>query len=263
MSFLYPRDNGENIDWLAGITDASILRERIARLKTGGIKSYLPDATIEEYIHETLDNNVIAFELNKKRFRECKFPYIFVPLSLRSFADYTRPHIWGHQNGILIGKNGTVFRIEPETFIDNIPIDDKVDKGLVEIAEKIGLASPTVIPVNQVCPQTIVKDYNCIFWTIFMCNEIMKNAFKYPNPNDVIKIYSSKSQEELAALIIDFKYQLVRKIIPEGTKKLGCQWSEFKFFTIVFHDYVGAKRRVRKTKKKRQLKKRNKKSSKK
>jgi len=260
MSFLYPT-NGGNIEALAGIMDGSILRQKITSFKNVGIKSYLPDATIERWISMWLDDNETAFELNRKRFRECKFPYIFVPLTLRSFADSTRPDISSHQNGILIGKNGTVFRIEPETFIDKSRIDDKVDAGIIQIAEKIGLKSPTVIRVNQVCPQTIAKDLNCIFWTIFMCNEIIKNVFKYPNPNDVIKIYSSKPKEELQKLIKDFKVELVRKIIPEGLKKLGCGWAEFGRFNRLFPGYVGGKRRVRKTKKKRQYKRR--KSSKK
>jgi len=262
MSYLYPRDSGGNIDYLAGIFDASILRERIARLKTLGIKSYLPDATIEEWVKIYLDDNETAFDLNRKRFQECKFPYIFVPLTLRSFADHTRPHISGHQNGILIGKNGTVFRIEPDNRIE-YAIDDKVNAGIIEIAEKKGLKYQRLIPIQQVCPQAIVKDSNCIFWTIFMCNEIIKNVFKYPNPNDLIKIYSSKPKEELEKIIKDFKVELVRKIIPEGLKKLGCGWSEFGRFNSLFPGYVGGKRRARKTKKKRHHKRRNKKSSKK
>jgi hypothetical protein len=89
-----------------------------------------------------------------------------------------------------------------------------------------------------------------------MCNEIMKNVFKYPDPNDVIKIYSSKPKAELQKIIKDFKVQLVRKIIPEGMRKSECQWEEFERFNKLFPDYAGGKRRVRKTKKKRQYKRR-------
>jgi len=262
MSYVYPNSRGQIVPFLSGITESEIMRAKIAKLKKGGVE-LLPDEINESIINGTLDKNREAFELNKKRFRECKYSYTFVPLHLRSFNGFegVRPAP-SHQNGILISKKGNVIRIEPSGSQDlSTDILNKIiDKSVLDVANKIGLTDATFIPINQVCPQAVTNDENCIFWTLFICHEIMKNVNKIPDPNDVIAIYSSKPKEELEKLIQQFKLELVQKIIPNGLRKINCNWDEFTEFITAHPTYAGAGRKTRKRKTRRGKSKKAKKS---
>ena len=264
MSYFYPNSRGQIVPFLSGITDSEIMRSKIAKLKKGGVE-LLPDETNEYIIRGSLDRNRDAFEVNKKRFRECKYSYTFVPLHLRSFNgfDGVTP-AQNHQNGILISKKGNVIRIEPSGSQDSSTniINNVIDKGVLDVANKIGLTDATFIPINQVCPQAITTDENCMFWTLFICHEIMKNVNKIPDPNDVIALYSSKPKEELEELIKQFKVELVQKIIPNGLRKINCNWHEFTEFITAYPSYNGAGRHRRKTRKRKTRRRKSKKAKK-
>ena len=200
-------------------------------------------------IRKRLDSNVELIGNLKKLYPECRSPFLYIPLTLIPL-DTTNIKESFHANGILLGRNGTVFRIEPQF---DPKISDVVNEGIksaiVEIADKIGLKDPRFVELNDVCPQAITLDENCIFWTLFIMNEILRNMYKIKDPNDVIKLYSSKPKPELDGLIKNFKRELATKIIPEILASRKMSWPAFEEFRKKYPDYVGGKNGIKGTKK--------------
>jgi hypothetical protein len=160
-----------------------------------------------------------------------------------------------HANGILIGRNGTVFRIEPQYDPKiGVKMNKDINSAVVDIANKIGLRDPRFVELNDVCPQAITLDENCIFWTLFIMNEILRNMYKIKDPNDVIKLYVGKPKPELDALIKNFKTELITKIIPGMLASRKISWPDFEAFRKQYPDYIGGKNGFKKTRKNNRIK---------
>lgn len=202
-------------------------------------------------IKSKLDSSIELIETLKQQYPQCRSPFLYIPLTLIPIS-LKDPAQSSHANGILIGRNGTVFRIEPQYDPKiGIKINKDINSAVVDIADKIGLKDPRFVELNDVCPQAITLDENCIFWTLFIMNEILRNMYKIKDPNDVIKIYMSKSKEELDALIKNFKTELITKIIPGALASRKISWPDFAAFRKQYPDYVGGKNGFKKTRKNR------------
>lgn len=162
----------------------------------------------------------------------CRNDYMYIPLSLVPLILYgvTREeaaNLSGHANGILIRRSkGTVMRIEPANLDEANQVADRmVDEGIIKFVNEIGLANPTLVEINEVCPQSLTKDKNCVFWTMFIFKEILQNIFK-KDPNQVIAELSARP--ELPTIIENFKKELATKIIPSQLSNIGIKrWPEF------------------------------------
>jgi hypothetical protein len=200
-------------------------------------------------IRKRLGSNVELIGNLKKLYPECRSPFLYIPLTLIPL-DASNIKESFHANGILLGRNGTVFRIEPQ-FDPKISgvVDEGIKSAIVEIADKIGLRDPRFVELNDVCPQAITLDKNCLFWTLFIMNEILRNMYKIKDPNDVIKLYSSKPKSELDGLIKNFKRELATKIIPGILASRKMSWPDFEEFRKNYPDYVGGKNGIKGTKK--------------
>jgi hypothetical protein len=200
-------------------------------------------------IRQRLGSNVELIGNLKKLYPECRSPFLYIPLTLIPLDPSNMDGPF-HANGILLGRNGTVFRIEPQ-FDPKISgvVDEGIKSAIVEIADKIGLRDPRFVELNGVCPQAITLDKNCLFWTLFIMNEILRNMYKIKDPNDVIKLYSSKPKPELDGLIKNFKRELATKIIPGILVSRKISWPDFEEFRKKYPDYVGGKNGIKGTKK--------------
>jgi hypothetical protein len=205
-------------------------------------------------VRKRLDSNVELIGNLKKQYPECRSPFLYIPLTLIPL-DTTNIKQSYHANGILIGRNGTVFRIEPQ-FDPKISsvVDEGIKSAIVDIANKIGLRDPRFVELNDVCPQAITLDKNCIFWTLFIMNEILRNMYKIKDPNDVIKLYVSKPKPELDALIKNFKIELITKIIPGALASRKMAWPDFEEFRKKYPEYIGGKNGFNKTRKNNRIK---------
>lgn len=205
-------------------------------------------------IRKRLDSNAELIGTLRQQYPQCRSPFLYIPLTLIAL-DTTNLKLPYHANGILIGRNGTVFRIEPQ-FDPKISgvVDEGIKSAIVDIADKIGLKDPRFVELNDVCPQAITLDENCIFWTLFIMNEILRNMYKIKDPNDVIKLYVSKPKLELDALIKNFKTELITKIIPRTLAIRKISWPDFEEFRKQYPDYVGGKNGFKKSQKNNRIK---------
>jgi hypothetical protein len=205
-------------------------------------------------IKPKLDSSVELIQNLKQQYPKCSSPFLYIPLTLIAITLKGYPQS-AHANGILIGRNGTVFRIEPQYDPKiGVKIDKNIDSAVVDIANQIGLKDPRFVELNDVCPQAITLDENCIFWTLFIMNEILRNMYKIKDPNDVIKLYVSKPKPELDALIKNFKTELITKIIPGALANRKISWPDFEAFRKQYPEYVGGKNGFKKSQKNNRIK---------
>lgn len=247
--------DGRIIDRSSGIysySDLEIIIESLGRESDDGIG--LSGLVITENIKPKLDSGVELIQNLKQQYPECRSPFLYIPLSLIPLNLLNSAES-SHANGILIGRNGTVFRIEPQYDTSvNVKIHNGINSAIVDIANKIGLKDPRFVELNDVCPQAITLDKNCIFWTLFIMNEILRNMYKIKDPNDVIKLYISKPKPELDALIKNFKTELITKIIPGMLASRKISWPDFEAFRKQHPDYVGGKNGFKKSQKNNRIK---------
>lgn len=188
-------------------------------------------------------SNSYAFQENdisklKTEYRNCPSDqYFFIPLTLIPFNPLKLNSSY-HANGIFISKpKGTVFRIEPQYYQIqdmkqnskeiNIQQQNKIKSGIIQLVTEIGLKDPTYIDITVPCPQTIVEDNNCIFWSQYMFESIVKNLYK-KDINTVIKDISSKPKAELQKLIYEYKLDFFGRLIPDVLKKYNIEWPDFE-----------------------------------
>jgi hypothetical protein len=255
MVYYIQKDDGGVIDSSSGIYSYDGF-ERVSRTidpeSDDGIM--LPVAASLKNIKSKLDSSVELIGDLKQQYPECSSPFLYIPLFLTPIS-LKNPTQSGHANGILIGRNGTVFRIEPQYDPKaNLKVEKEINSAIVDIANQIGLKDPRFVELNDVCPQAITLDKNCIFWTLFIMNEILRNMYKIKDPNDVIKMYVSKPKPELDALIKNFKTELITKIIPETLANRKISWPKFEEFRRNYPDYVGGKNGFKKSRKNNRIK---------
>lgn len=176
------------------------------------------------------DGNIDIFQ---KEFETCSHPYFYIPLVLYPTTSETI-----HANGILVNRsNGSVYRIEPQgdlpeaTSVVQGRIDSMIDEGILTALREVGVQEPKLYDLNITCPQTLAKDGNCMFWTLYMTHEILRQI-DTKEPRDVVR--------EITASLPDieaFKTDLLNKRIPTFLQKYnmrldmkgGMYWPE-KYF---------------------------------
>jgi len=167
--------------------------------------------------------------LLKKQYQTCPSDqYFFIPLTLINISP-TRFGFSNHANGIFISKaKGIVFRVEPQQSKE-IEFKDKkkINEAIVKIVNQIGLKSPNLIEIKTTCPQAVVLDKNCIFWTTLIFEEIIKNLYK-KDINTTIKEISLKPESELHKIIYDYKVNLFSNSIPLFLEKENYKWPNFE-----------------------------------
>lgn len=159
-------------------------------------------------------------------FRECPGDqYFYIPLAIHNIE---KTYSFSHANGILLNKaKGTVMRIEPEFQVNTqTKIDEKIKEGILRLCNEIGLKDPTWVEFETTCPQSITKDQNCAFWSMFLFKTVLENLYK--DPNVVVRELTSKPKEQISASIESFKQELMTKIIPEGLKLMSLKWPAFE-----------------------------------
>jgi len=234
--------------------------ERLKRDSPAYFKSMnYPDSKnviLSETVKHFLGRNDTAILKIKDSLSSCPHNLVFIPLMLLNLAGFDMPpDILDHQNGILISKKDSkVLRIEPEYYPELSTEEherrqEAINDGIINIVKAVGIENPVIVSLNQVCPQAVTRDLNCIFWTLFICQEIMISEHGLDNPNEIIRFYSSKPPGELATIIQEFKAKLIREIIPEYLRESGDSWPELEKFNIDFPGYNGAGKRRRKTRK--------------
>jgi len=209
------------------------------------------------------NNEIIKYVIQK--FKICTKPFFFLPIGHVSFIcekikgklEYS---IMLHANGLLLGKDGRVIRIEPHNNFLDADYDIQFDKKLIEYVTLIGVPSPRLVPIRYTCPQTIINtsipkdgasDINCLFWTFFLYTKITELDFD-KDPNEAIEKYSRMPREKLQNIIENFKVKLVSEIIPKGLSILGWRWprfESFKYYSLKYvHKTYGSSLKTRKTK---------------
>jgi hypothetical protein len=213
-----------------------------------------------------LGRNDIAISKIKHYLPLCPHNLIFIPLNLLNLSGSKMPpDISDHQNGILISKKDSkVLRIEP-AYSPELSTEEyerrqeAINDGIINIVKAVGIENPVIVSINHTCPQAVTRDINCVFWTLFICQEIMRSEHGLDNPNEIIRFYSSKPRGELATIIQEFKAKLIREIIPEYLRESGDSWPELEKFNIDFPGYNGAGKRRRKTRKRKPRRRKSKK----
>jgi hypothetical protein len=164
----------------------------------------------------------------KAEYTQCeKLEFFYIPLTLihgRNPIDNLR-----HSNGILLRKSkGEYFRIEPEySPEDQKRVDTpKIYEGIERMLNEIGAINFTRRELNTVCPQSIVKDSNCIYWTAYITREIIRNMYKKQDPNETIAEVSNRGKEVLETEITRFK-QDVWKATLKFLVDQKIQWKEY------------------------------------
>lgn len=173
-----------------------------------------------------VDSNAIKHFRNQ--FLNCPSDqFFFIPLITVPFlANAIQPN---HANGIFISKaKGTVFRIEPQYSSElNKEREDLIDKGVLDLVDKIGLKNPTLKKITVDCPQSVVQDNNCVFWSTMIFEEVLKNMYK-KDINSTIQELTSKSKEELNDLIYKYKTDLFSNKVPLILKEWEVQWPDYE-----------------------------------
>jgi hypothetical protein len=211
---------------LAGIYDMRKLEEEVSKLET----KYKVSLTSVDHILQKLSESIFGspIPIIKEEYKTCPGDqYFFIPLFLIPYTS-TPYNLPGHANGILISKaKGTVFRIEPQYSV-NSDLESKINEGIIDLVNTIGMKDPTFVTIKVPCPQAIVKDENCVFWTLFLFQSIIQQLHRQPDPNKAIEELSSKPKPELERLILAFKDDLFRRAIPEFLKKTGVTWPDYE-----------------------------------
>lgn len=228
------------------------------------------DPILNEVLNNTLGRNVIAIPRIKHFLPLCPHNLVYIPLKLKHMAGIPMPRgVLHHVNGILISKkDGKFLRIEPSYYPglkdteEDEHIEEQIDSGVEDIVRAIGIEKPVQVRLDDKCPQKITGDTNCIFWSLFICQEIMRSERGLDSANEIIKFYSSKPLGELATIIQEFKAILIREIIPEYLKESGDSWPELEEFNREYPGYNGAARRRRKTRKRKTRRRKSKKAKK-
>jgi hypothetical protein len=206
-------------DKLAGIYKASQLKDfsnYSDKFKTG----------IAFFADLTEDGGIPAL---KKEYENCvgSVDFFYIPLTLIHGLDPIRnPR---HSNGILVSKSkGEYFRIEPEySPEDQNRVDTpKIYEGIERMLNEIGAINFTRRELNTVCPQSIVKDVNCLFWTAYITREIVRNMYKNQDPNTTITKISGLGKDVLNTEIETFKRD-VWKATLKFLETAKIQWKEY------------------------------------
>ena len=228
------------------------------------------------WINDELAKNASVMTKYAENFRNCTKPFMFLPLTLAQFYFNVKDGVFDfvdsyHANGLLLGKDGRVIRIEPSNnFQKNTSNDIQFNKKLLRFAEEIGVPSPRLVPIHFTCPQRVLNkdissrehpdlDKNCLFWTFFLYTKITELEFGR-DPNEAVAKYSlensAMTRKELINIIEDFKVKLVSEIIPKGLEILGWYWRSFNL-TAENLKYerlpYGSSRKTIKNKRKRKL----------
>lgn len=196
-------------------------------------------------INSFAKNNEVIQSI-KKAYKECTSSYFYIPIILVPLT--SEPDVLYHSNGILINKNkGTFTRIEPEQLRveDELQqkyinlINFKIDKSIKIFVSENLLTTPKENPLLSICPQSLLNDNNCLFWSLFITNEILRNTNKYNDPNDVIKsLYINEKEymslpedqkeksrqtvmNEWRVIIENFKLKLVTEYLPKALAQGG------------------------------------------
>jgi len=251
-----------NIDGFSELMD-SIFKDYPAEKRSEIIARF-------KFWNKLLKTNESFIEQYKENFRNCKKPFMFIPIGSFHFDVYIKDEKLdfrqgSHANGLLLGKDGRVIRIEPSNNFHSVAHDKLFDTKVLEFAELIGVPSPRLVPIYMTCPQTVLnkerrdpkdeEDINCLFWTFFLYTKITELEFGR-DPNEAVAKYSlensAMTRKELVNIIDDFKVKLVSEIIPKGLEILRWRWGAFELFTEYDLKYerlpYGSSRKTRKNK---------------
>jgi len=244
--------NGQRIPALTGEYKNSNIVQLADRFAANNPDLLAPMEVLKLYSDEyNFSSNDQIIPTIKQRFRECTRPYLNIPLQLL-FNDIegksNKPQ--AHQNSLILSKKGFIIHIEPtqSDLISQSEYDEDIKSSILKfVNDEIGLKDPTLIEINETCPQAVTQDKNCMFWTMFIVYSILKQADK--DPNVVIKEQFSKPREELVSMISKFKSNLVHVIIPRMLLNNQINWEDWnKFYSKYGHVYSGGKRVRVKTK---------------
>ena len=247
------------------VNSSSIFKEYPAEQRSEIIENY-------KYHNENLKNK-ITIAKHIENFKNCTKPFMFIPIGSFSYDIYVKDEkliykVGYHANGLLLGKDGRVIRIEPSNNFSDPKEERLFDKKILEFAELIGVPSPRMIPIYPTCPQTVLnrerydpkedkEDFNCLFWTFFLYTKITELGFDR-DPNEAVAEYSyqnsTMTRKRLVNIIEDFKVKLVSEIIPKGLEILRWDWGAFSRFREDDLKYerlpYGSSRKTRKNKRK-------------
>lgn len=218
---LFNNDSGMIDNPLFGLYD---IEDKKRRIEESGLSEKLQFNI--DYIFEMSGAKLLLEAKNdiesvKKKFRECANQKLFiVPLVVTPIKDMSLGQVSSHQNILVIAKNrGTVYWIEPET-IQGINYQNAMIRSIKELVTTIGMVDPTVIIPSGTCPQGIVNDKNCMFWSLVIFELIMLN----PDERDhsvLIQKFLQKypTNEALNGYINGFKYVIKGLFGIAGGKK--------------------------------------------
>ena len=219
--------NGKAYFNWAGIYKVAELNDKfISEEKTGSLPADITDTitgSINRLVKRWDDTSISKVQ---SAFRECPGDqYFYIPLIIDKLE---KTYSFSHANGILLNKaKGTVMRIEPQFELNaQTKLDEKIKEGILRLCNEIGLKDPTWVEFETTCPQTITKDRNCAFWSMFLFKTVLENLYK--DPNVVVRELTSKPKEQISASIESFKQDLITKIIPEGLKLMSLKWPDFE-----------------------------------
>ena len=160
-----------------------------------------------------MDGNIPTLQ---HEFQQCQSDYFYIPLSLLPVLS----SFPAHSNGLLIHRsNGTVYRIEPaydpqeQSNRDVVEIEAKLDQGILAALREIGVTNPSLYDFNITCPQAIARDQNCMFWTVYIVHEILKQMGT-KEPRDVVRELTANPPD-----ITSFKQELESKLSPDVLAK--------------------------------------------
>lgn len=216
-------------------------REKLDSVISEGVLSTALHINIARF-----DNEIISDIRND--YRNCPSDqYFFIPLLLIPFVPIKLK--WSsHANGILISKaKGTVYRIEPQYSSElDAATQKKIDNGIIRFVNEIGLRDPTLKKISVKCPQAVVHDENCIFWTLFIFEEIAKNMYKNKTVDQIVQEISSKPIPQLEDMIYNYKKKLFGTLIPSFLKENKLKWPEYEnnkqlFLSEIETDYIANK----------------------
>jgi len=230
-------------------------------------------------LNKNLSKNGETISGIKERLKSCPFNMIYVPLTLINL-NMSVTYIPDHANALLIGKNGDFIIVEPEKNTEkSIAVEPHIREAIIKLVKKV-IDDDKIVPrelvIEDSCPQGIINkdahklvrpDENCIFWSMFLTIEIIKNSdgiVDQASLNKIINYYSKLNRGTLQKLIYDFKINLITQVIPQVLSKSKVAWPDFqKIYDEHFtpEKLVAGRRKTRKNKKRTLRKKR--KSSKK
>jgi len=165
----------------------------------------------------------------KTDFRNCvgSVDFFYIPLSLKYVPN---PRSSGHANGIIVSKSkGTYFLIEPQYSKEQPSRSDtpKIYTAIESIMTEIGATDFKRIELNTTCPQSLTADENCLFWTVFLTREIIRNMYKTEDPNTTIAEVTKRGKDQLNKEIEAFKQQ-VWKAAMDSLAKSNMRWVEYE-----------------------------------